>query len=83
MDSEMHASSTRQTPKISELGEAGEVRQSYGIEVADVGLVGFQRCWVVDVLSGFFFSNARPEIANYGATLTPNLEWLMLTMDRF
>ena len=67
-------SSVRQTPKMAELGEAGETFEAE-LELkllADVGLVGFPNAGKSTFLS--VVSNARPEIANYAfTTLTPNL----------
>lgn len=67
-------SSVRQTPRIAELGEAGDVFEA-DLELkllADVGLLGFPNAGKSTFLS--VVSNAQPEIANYAfTTLTPNL----------
>jgi GTP-binding protein len=67
-------SSVRQTPRIAEKGEDGEIFEAE-IELkllADVGLLGFPNAGKSTFLS--VVTNARPEIADYEfTTLTPNL----------
>jgi GTP-binding protein len=67
-------SSVRQTPRIAEKGEDGDVFEAE-LELkllADVGLLGFPNAGKSTFLS--VVSNARPEIADYEfTTLTPNL----------